>query len=172
MYGSTEAEPIAHVRLADSSRADLERMATGGGLLAGQPVPEIDLRIVAADPDQPLPPMTPTQFDAITQPPEAPGEIVVTGAHVLQGYLYGQGDAETKFRVGDSVRHRTGDAGYLGRDGRLWLLGRAELRIRDARGVLFPFAVELRHQPGMALPVSTAVALLAWSGQRASRGTV
>jgi acyl-coenzyme A synthetase/AMP-(fatty) acid ligase len=40
------------------------------------------------------------------------------------------------------IWHRTGDAGYLDSVGRLWLLGRAEARITDARGTLDPFAVE------------------------------
>jgi len=71
-----------------------------------------------------------------------PGEIVVTGAHVVRGYLHGQGDEETKFRVDDRVWHRTGDMGYLDDRGRLWLLGRASAVIDDARGIVYPFAVE------------------------------
>jgi len=51
------------------------------------------------------------------------GEIVVSGANVLQGHLDAHGDHETRFRVGGKVWHRTGDCGYL--DGRLWLMGRA-----------------------------------------------
>jgi acyl-CoA synthetase (AMP-forming)/AMP-acid ligase II len=75
-------------------------------------------------------------------PPGEPGEIVVSGAHVLAGYLYGQGDRETKFRVDNTVWHRTGDAGYFDNQDRLWLLGRCAVRIEDERGVLYPFAVE------------------------------
>src|SRR6185369_11013626 len=70
------------------------------------------------------------------------GEIVVAGGHVLRGYLHGHGDEETKIRVGDAIWHRTGDAGYLDDRGRLWLLGRCSARIVDARGTLWPFAVE------------------------------
>ena len=60
-----------------------------------------------------------------------PGEIVVSGAHVGAGYVGGVGDAETKFRVGEVIWHRTGDAGYLDAHGRLWLLGRCSARIAD-----------------------------------------
>jgi acyl-CoA synthetase (AMP-forming)/AMP-acid ligase II len=56
--------------------------------------------------------------------------------------MNGVGDEETKFRVGDTVWHRTGDAGYLDAGGRLWLLGRCVGRIDDARGRLYPFAAE------------------------------
>ena len=54
----------------------------------------------------------------------------------------GRGDEQTKFRVDDAVWHRTGDAGYLDARGRLWLLGRAEAKIEDDRGTVYPFAVE------------------------------
>ena len=75
-------------------------------------------------------------------PADEPGEIVVSGEHVLTGYLHGRGDDETKFRVDGAVWHRTGDAGYLDDRGRLWLLGRCVARIDDARGELYPFAAE------------------------------
>jgi acyl-CoA synthetase (AMP-forming)/AMP-acid ligase II len=67
---------------------------------------------------------------------------VVSGEHVLAGYLNGVGDGETKFRVDGRVWHRTGDSGYLDPRGRLWLLGRTGAVIRDDRGELYPFAVE------------------------------
>lgn len=47
-----------------------------------------------------------------------------------------------QIRVGGSVWHRTGDAGYLDVDGRLWLLGRCSARVQDGHGTLYPFAVE------------------------------
>src|SRR5262249_35102583 len=71
-----------------------------------------------------------------------PGEIVVNGDHVVPGYLRGEGDEETKFRVDGAIWHRTGDAGYLDEHGRLWLLGRCIARIHDEHGDLYPFAAE------------------------------
>ncbi len=39
VYGSTEAEPIAHINLEEISAQDVQVMAQGGGLPAGKPVP-------------------------------------------------------------------------------------------------------------------------------------
>src|SRR5205085_4282669 len=90
----------------------------------------------------PVGPFTQAQFDAACCRAGEPGEIVVSGAHVLQGYLHGHGDDETKFRVDGVVWHRTGDAGNLDESGRLWLLGRCVAKIRDEHGELYPFAAE------------------------------
>jgi acyl-CoA synthetase (AMP-forming)/AMP-acid ligase II len=61
---------------------------------------------------------------------------------VVAGYLNGTGEHGTKFEVDGRRWHRTGDLGYLDGAGRLWLMGRCAASIRDARGVLHPFAVE------------------------------
>jgi acyl-CoA synthetase (AMP-forming)/AMP-acid ligase II len=142
VYGSTEAEPIAHVARHELRPEDHRAMLAGRGLLAGLPVPSIRLRILRDHWGQPVGPWTAAAFAAACQPAEAPGEIVVSGEHVLPGYLYGHGDEETKFRVDGAVWHRTGDAGYLDDEGRLWLLGRCAARVHDDRGELYPFAVE------------------------------
>lgn len=149
IYGSTEAEPIAHVERCEIESADLEAMLAGHGLLTGPPVPAVDLRIHEDVWGTPVGPYTAIEFAAHCLPPGRPGEIVVSGDHVLSGYLHGHGDAETKFTVDGRRWHRTGDAGYLDARGRLWLLGRCAARLEDDRGVLYPFAVEcsvLRHE--------------------------
>lgn len=141
VYGSTEAEPIAHLAFDEASDADRAAMRDGKGLLVGTPVPEVQLRIVNAEAlaDRTL---TVEQFDAAACSADEPGEIMVTGEHVLKGYLNPADDAETKLRVGETIWHRTGDAGYLDASGRLWLLGRTSAVIRDERGVVYPFAIE------------------------------
>ena len=115
VYGSTEAEPISHIGWEEMDEADREIMRGGGGILAGVPVPEIRLRLAADD------------------------EIQVAGDHVLRGYWQGVGDEENKIREGDTIWHRTGDAGRLDARGRLWLLGRCSARIGHD---LYPFTVE------------------------------
>lgn len=113
VYGSSEAEPIAHVSLQDISAADLAAMRHGAGLLAGRPVDGLGLRI-------------------------EDDEIWVSGSHVVKGYLNPADDSASKRMIGGTIWHRTGDAGRLDEHGRLWLLGRHEARC----GSLFPFAVE------------------------------
>ncbi|MFN4261825.1 MAG: AMP-binding protein [Gemmataceae bacterium] len=142
VYGSTEAEPIAHIARHEISDEDMIAMREGKGLLAGGPVTDIQLCILRDQWGTAIGPFTEETFLQERQPTNIPGEIVVNGDHVLTGYLHGQGDDETKFRVGDAVWHRTGDAGYLDEQGRLWLLGRCSARIGDDKGELFPFAVE------------------------------
>lgn len=135
VYGSTEAEPIAHIECGKISPADWTAMSEGKGLLTGSPVPQIRLRII---PDQWGKEMRSHE----PVPHGSSGEILVTGDHVLKGYLHGQGDGETKVRIDGEVWHRTGDAGYLDASGRLWLLGRCAARVADQHGTLYPFAVE------------------------------
>lgn len=116
VYGSTEAEPIAHAHTTKQ----------GYGLFAGHPVDAVQLRIVE-------------------------GEIQVAGDHVNTGYLDPARDAETKVREGDTIWHRTGDAGRLDEDGQLWLLGRVGDEVETDKGIQYPFAVEtaLRMWPGV-----------------------
>ena len=151
VYGSTEAEPIAHLARADLSDADRQRVAEGGGLPAGRPVDAVDLRIVPDSGGQPLGPFTADAWDALALPAGEAGEVVVAGDHVVPGYLDGAGDAETKVDVDGRRWHRTGDAGRLDADGRLWLLGRCAGASRRASGVVYPLQVEaaLRERFGV-----------------------
>lgn len=142
VYGSTEAEPIAHVARSEISAHDLAGMSAGRGLLAGMPAPELEVRILREQWGTVQGPSSAQAFAAACQPAGVPGEIVVSGAHVLPGYVHGRGDEETKFRVEGTIWHRTGDMGYFDAQGRLWLLGRCAARIKDERGTLYPFTVE------------------------------
>jgi acyl-CoA synthetase (AMP-forming)/AMP-acid ligase II len=146
VYGSTEAEPMAHIAWQSVGETELDAMRSGRGLLAGPPVREVDLRILPDRFGQPIGPFGRREFDAASLPVGGIGEIVVCGDHVLDGYVDGRGDRETKFDVDAARWHRTGDAGFLDDDGRLWLVGRCSARIEDARGVLYPYAVECAAQ--------------------------
>jgi acyl-CoA synthetase (AMP-forming)/AMP-acid ligase II len=151
VYGSTEAEPMAEVALSQIAPEDFAAMRQGRGLLTGCPAPSLALRILRNQWGTPLSPLDRSSFDAQCLGEDQVGEIVVSGDHVLSGYLKGEGDTETKFRVGSAVWHRTGDLGQLDHQGRLWLMGRASAAINDQRGILYPFAVECaaRQVPGI-----------------------
>jgi acyl-CoA synthetase (AMP-forming)/AMP-acid ligase II len=142
VYGSTEAEPIAHIARKELTADDIASMSVGAGLLVGIPVAEISVRVILPQWGTPLGALDENGFSVICLPPGKTGEIVVNGGHVLKEYLYNVGDEETKFRVNGKIWHRTGDSGYFDDRGRLWLLGRTSAVINDDRGELYPFAVE------------------------------
>lgn len=113
VYGSTEAEPIAHLELKEIADADWKAMSEGKGLLAGKPISEIEVEL-------------------------RDHEVFVAGPHVNEGYLNPEDDQSTKSRRDGKLWHRTGDAARIDDQGRLWLLGRREA----ASDGLFPFAIE------------------------------
>lgn len=156
VYGSTEAEPIAHIDCSEITASDWQGMRDGKGLLAGLPIPEIRLRIVPDQWGKEVGIQSPVPFGET-------GEILVTGDHVLKGYLHGQGDEETKAAIDGEIWHRTGDAGYLDAQGRLWLLGRCSARVEDEKGTLYPFAAEC---VAMSLPFIRRAAFISAKGKR------
>jgi acyl-CoA synthetase (AMP-forming)/AMP-acid ligase II len=163
VYGSSEAEPIAVVGYEQIGADDRRAMAGGRGLLAGAPVPTLQLRILPDRVGTAIGPFTAAAFDCECLGVEQAGEIVVSGPHVLQSYLDGEGDADSKFLVDGVSWHRTGDAGLLDANGRLWLLGRCRARVVDARGVLYPFAAECA---AMQSPAVRRAALVARESER------
>lgn len=163
VYGSTEAEPMAEVALSDISNEDFDGMEQGKGLLTGRPVSSISLRVIREQWGVPISPLDVRRFERLMMASGEPGEIVVSGGHVLPGYLKGEGDTETKFEVDGARWHRTGDLGYMDAVGRLWLLGRCNGKIQDARGTLYPFAVECA---AMQTPAIRRAALAAVDGRR------
>lgn len=118
VYGSTEAEPIAHLDARDISDLDHRDMAAGRGLLVGRPVSHINLRI-------------------------RDDEVQVAGNHVNDGYLDPAHSRENKIKDGTTIWHRTGDAGQLDEQGRLWLLGRLGSDVKTPTRRIFPFAIEI-----------------------------
>ena len=121
IYGSTEAEPIACLPRAGLRPEDRAAMDAGGGLLAGRPVAATRLRVLPDRWGAPIGPFGEPEFERLCRGPGQAGEIVVSGAHVLKGYLHGEGNCDTKFSVEGRIWHRTGDAGRIDPEGNLWL---------------------------------------------------
>jgi olefin beta-lactone synthetase len=163
VYGSSEAEPISTVTRAQMTTCDRIAMNEGKGLLVGRPVDSLDVRIMNDAWGRPVGLMDRDRFDASCRSPGQIGEIVVSGKHVLSGYVDRGTESESKFRVGAVVWHRTGDAGYFDHDGRLWLLGRCAARVRDSHGELYPLGVE---QAAMRHACIGQAALVCHQGQR------
>ena len=126
------AQAVLDVR---ESLAELETgERSGRGALVGRPVRQIDVRL-------------------------EDDEILVAGPHVNPGYYQDpEADARTKVRADGRIWHRTGDAGYLDEDGRLWLLGRAGGAIAG----VWPMAVEA---PAELLPFVVKAGLAEVAGE-------
>lgn len=138
IYGSSEAEPIAEYS-ASQTRAEIP---PGAGLPLGRPVAAISCVVLADSWGQPLSRLTPDEFGRLKCPRGIIGEIMVSGPHVLTGYLKGEGDEHRKIHVDGTVWHRTGDAGYFDADGQLWLVGRASARAKVGDHWVYPLTVE------------------------------
>lgn len=140
VYGSTEAEPMAHVCAQEITAEQWQKMRQGAGLLAGKPVADIDLAILPDQDGTAIGPFDGQQFDALKLR-QQPGEIVIRGAHVQKGYFCGD-ERKNKFCVDGVTWHRSGDAGYLDSVGNLWLLGRCSAKfIKDGERI-YPFGLE------------------------------
>jgi acyl-CoA synthetase (AMP-forming)/AMP-acid ligase II len=144
LYGSTEAEPVAKIEADVVVGETAARTEAGEGNCVGLPVPDIQLKIVAANPE-------PWQLDergwaGVELPQGQVGELMVTGDHVQKDY-YRNPDAVTANKVtapDGEVWHRMGDLGYLDEQGRIWLVGRVNNAVRAGERWLYPIQVESR----------------------------
>jgi olefin beta-lactone synthetase len=124
LYGSTEAEPIAHAG-AEEVLARRGAMRAHGGIYVGREVDDVDLLVVrpVRGPIE-LEPGTSLQDWAVAD--GAPGEVLVAGDHVNREY-WQDPEAGRQNKVRDEhgrIWHRTGDIARRAEDGGLWLLGR------------------------------------------------
>ncbi len=142
VYGATEAEPIATISLSDSIRHDFGQTQRGKGLLVGKPVEGIEVEVLTDQWGKPIDPVSREVFEAQLLPPNHIGEIVVSGAHVLDSYLEDPYNLLTKIDVEATKWHRTGDAGYFDNIGRLWLVGRCAARVANGPECIYPLMIE------------------------------
>ncbi|WP_254568957.1 AMP-binding protein [Oscillatoria sp. HE19RPO] len=141
IYGETAA--IASLSRREIEASDVSQMQTGKGLLVGKPAPDIQLRIIPNQWGAPVAPYeNQAEFEATCRLSPEPGEIVLQGDRFITRTLNELGEEPMNFRVGEQQWHRTGDAGYLDSQGRLWLLGPCQDCIQDKFGVIHPLTVE------------------------------
>jgi len=132
IYGSTEAEPIAHYEM----KLGEEKQPA---FVGGHPVDFIDLKII----DLPLGPI-PDGTTLTGLPNNQVGEVIVSGDHVNKGYIDNeQANRENKIRDDAGVIwHRTGDRGYLDDHGTIWLVGRSSDVVNHDGKRVDPFPLE------------------------------
>lgn len=145
LYGSTEAEPMAHIEgrdmLKEKRNADAEIVEEGVNV--GHISEDVDYKFIKLV-DGPIT-LGPKGWAEIEVPVGEVGEFICTGDHVCKEY-YNNPDAflATKIKGPDgNVFHRTGDLGYLDQDKNLWLVGRVNNAIvRDGK-YYFPVKSEV-----------------------------
>lgn len=147
IYGSTEAEPVAHIEAEERLRLsdDDERP----GFCVGSPVGAVEARVIEITHE-------PVELDeggwsALEVDPGEIGELVVCGEHVCEGYFRNPAaTAENKIADGNgTLWHRMGDTGYFDDEGRFWLTGRVHSTIvRDGRAIQAQVVEQLAMRDG------------------------
>ncbi|MBI2732795.1 MAG: AMP-binding protein [Aquabacterium sp.] len=127
-YGATEVTPISTIDAAEIERETARLSAVGYGVCVGRVVPGLEVRIIRTE-DHAL-----HRWQDVTELGEGKvGEIVVRGALVSPRYHNDPiNTAQTKIEASEADQangaprfwHRTGDAGYFDKQGRLWFCGR------------------------------------------------
>jgi acyl-CoA synthetase (AMP-forming)/AMP-acid ligase II len=138
LYGSTEVEPIAHIEANEMLSHIREREGVNVGRISnGLKVKFI--KIFKEDIQ-----LTEKGWAEWAVPSNQPGELVVSGAHVCEGYYNDEAAFnKTKIRESDgTIWHRTGDIGVLDEEGYLWFMGRVHNTILRAGEFLFPVQPE------------------------------
>jgi len=132
IYGSTEAEPIAHYEMVLGEKSQ-------PAFVGGHPADFIDVKIM----DLPLEPI-PNGAHLEGLPAKEVGEVIVSGDHVNKGYIDNeQANRENKIQDDAGVIwHRTGDRGYFDEHGTIWLVGRSSDVVTHDNQRFDPFPIE------------------------------
>lgn len=145
LYGSTEAEPMAHIEgrdmLKESGNADPEIVENGVNV--GHISEDVDYRFIRIIPG-PVD-IAKLPWDQIEVPTGAVGEFLVTGDHVCRDY-YNNPEAFVSTKIQDSdgrVWHRTGDLAYLDSKKDLWIVGRVNNAVERGGKYFFPVQAEV-----------------------------
>lgn len=136
VFGSTEAEPIAHCTFAEAIRHGTE-----AGLPVGSIVSELKYAIVNL-----------TELDNITEQSIQDatcevgevGELIISGKHVVEEYLQNQeANQKSKIRTAEGqLWHRCGDLAYQNSEGEVFIVGRKGDEITQGTCTIFPFQIE------------------------------
>ena len=144
VYGSTEAEPISAISAQQLIHSDSAEQSTG--LCVGKPYRKAEVKIIEIQ-EANIHCNTEAELQQLEVLPEGLGEIIVSGPHVLTEYFNNEEALKrNKIFIGDKCWHRTGDSGYLGNDGLLYLTGRCNALIAHEGKLLSPFVYENKLQ--------------------------
>ena len=144
VYGSTEAEPVAHLTAEERLSATSDVRPRTPGFCVGHPSERVRTRVIRIQ-EGPVE-LGENGWAEWELPPGEIGELVVAGEHVCRDYYRNPGAVrENKIAegsTGGSVWHRMGDTGYFDAEGRFWIAGRVHSTIRRGEALIHPQLVE------------------------------
>lgn len=141
-YGSTEAEPVAHLSAEERLEAASDVHLKSPGYCVGRPVERVRTKVIRIQPG-PIELGEGGWTDWELTPGEI-GELVVTGEHVCRDY-YKNPQAVRENKIADAegaIWHRMGDTGYFDGQGCFWIAGRVHSTIRRREGLVHPQLLE------------------------------
>lgn len=142
VYGSTEAEPVAHIEASQRLATKSTVHPVTPGFCTGVPTALLETKLISII-DEPI-----QLGSAGWQEWEVPlgdiGELVVLGDHVGKEY-FRNAEATTANKIRDDqgqIWHRMGDTGYFDSDGHFWLTGRVHSTITRGGILIHPQLIE------------------------------
>lgn len=145
LYGSTEAEPMAHIEgremLKETPTTDPEIVEEGVNV--GHISEDIDYKFIRIH-DGPVE-LQGNEWSSFEVTRGEVGEFICTGDHVCRDY-YNNPGAFKSTKILDPqnrVWHRTGDLAYMDADKNLWIVGRTNNAIVRADKYYFPVRAEV-----------------------------
>lgn len=141
VFGSTEAEPVAHISLEDRLEAESGEKADLPGYCVGKPIQAITAGVIPVLRENV--PKSAIMANLLLPAGEI-GELVVTGAHVCRDYFRNPEAVAANKILDDSgqIWHRMGDTGYFDPDGNFRLVGRVHSTVFTVQGPLHAQIVE------------------------------
>ena len=137
-YGATEAMPVSSIGSREILSETGKWSERGRGTCVGQPLPGMEVRIIAITDD----PISEWSENLCVSAGEI-GEITVKGPVVTRRYFERPRDeALSKIRQGSAVWHRMGDVGWQDEKGRIWFCGRKGHRVTTGNETLFTIPCE------------------------------
>ncbi len=167
VYGSTEAEPVAHISLED--RLQAEQDGGENGYCTGRLTSRLQAKIISIVKG---PVTVAGKWENIELPRGEAGELIVAGDHVCTGYYNNpQAVGENKITgPGGTIWHRMGDTGYFDDKGMFWLVGRLHSTIVRNGKVWHAQLVEQKVR--RCLPSAEMVAAIGLEGENDSEELV
>jgi acyl-CoA synthetase (AMP-forming)/AMP-acid ligase II len=131
VYGSTEAEPVAHLSAEERLEAVNRERPRTPGYCVGRPVERVKAKVVRIHEG----PIELGKWADWELPAGEIGELIVTGEHVGRSYYRNERAVrENKILDPDgTVWHRMGDTGSFDAEGRFWIAGRVHSTIQRGR---------------------------------------